>query len=75
MKPIESHHPFNVLKLDRVNLVGLSYDGWILAHYAPRFPKRVDALVLLAPAGTTAPIPWGFIWRGILCMIPSRLIP
>jgi pimeloyl-ACP methyl ester carboxylesterase len=57
---------------DRVDFLGLSYGGWIAAHYALRFPGRVRRLVLLAPAGTVAPIPWGFIWRGLLCMIPFR---
>ncbi len=28
--------------------------------------------MLLAPAGTVAPIPWGFIWRGVLAAFPSR---
>ena len=55
-----------------VNVLGLSYGGWIFTHFAIRFPERVRRLVLLAPAGTLAPIPWGFIWRGILCMIPAR---
>jgi pimeloyl-ACP methyl ester carboxylesterase len=55
-----------------VNFLGLSYGGWISAHYALRFPERVRRLLLLAPAGTVAPIPWGFIWRGILCLIPAR---
>ena len=57
---------------DTVNFLGLSYGGWIAAHYALRFPGRVHRLVLLAPAGTVAPIPWGFIWRGILCLLPFR---
>jgi pimeloyl-ACP methyl ester carboxylesterase len=55
-----------------LTLVGLSYGGWIFTHFALRFPERVSKLVLLAPAGTVAPIPWGFIWRGILCVIPAR---
>jgi pimeloyl-ACP methyl ester carboxylesterase len=58
----------------RVDLLGLSYGGWIFAHCALRFPERVRKLVLLAPAGTVAPIPWGFIWRGILCVIPARFL-
>jgi pimeloyl-ACP methyl ester carboxylesterase len=57
---------------DQVNFVGLSYGGWIAAHYALCFPGRVRRLVLLAPAGTVASVPWGFIWRGILCLIPLR---
>ena len=61
------------LGFDTVNLWGLSYGGWISAQYALRFPERVRKVVLLAPAGTTAQIPWGFIWRAILCMVPLRL--
>lgn len=57
---------------NQVNLIGLSYGGWIAAHYALRFSARVRRLVLLAPAGTVAPIPWGFVWRGMLCLIPMR---
>ena len=61
------------LGLGGVDLVGLSYGGWISAQYALRFPQHVRRVVLLAPAGTTAQIPWGFIWRAILCTIPSRV--
>lgn len=57
---------------DEINLLGLSYGGWIAAHYALRFPQRTRRLVLLAPAGTLAPIPWGCIWRAVLCALPSR---
>jgi pimeloyl-ACP methyl ester carboxylesterase len=60
------------LGLDTVNLWGLSYGGWISAQYALRFPQRVRRVALLAPAGTTAPIPWGFVWRAILCLLPGR---
>lgn len=60
------------LRLGPVNVVGLSYGGWIFAQYALRHPEQVRRAVLLAPAGTTAPIPWGFVWRAILCTIPAR---
>ncbi|MFC1611762.1 alpha/beta fold hydrolase, partial [Myxococcota bacterium] len=63
---------FDGLGLETVNLLGLSYGGWQAVHYALRFPERVAKLVLLAPAGTTANIPWGFIWRALLCLIPAR---
>ena len=56
----------------QVNFIGLSYGGWIAANFALRFPGRVRRLVLLAPAGTVAPVSWGFIWRGILCLLPMR---
>lgn len=60
------------LGFDTVHLWGLSYGGWISTQYALRFPERVRKVALLAPAGTTAPIPWGFIWRAILCLLPGR---
>lgn len=60
------------LGLGVVNVLGLSYGGWICAQYALRFPEAVRRVVLLAPAGTTAPIPFAFIRRAVLCVIPAR---
>ncbi len=60
------------LGLGPVDVLGVSYGGWIAVQYALRFPALVRRAVLLAPAGTTAPIPFGFIWRAILCALPSR---
>jgi pimeloyl-ACP methyl ester carboxylesterase len=60
------------LALETVDLLGLSYGGWIVGQYALRFPQRVGSLVLLAPAGTIAPLPWAFIWRAVLCALPAR---
>ena len=55
------------LGLGAVDLLGLSYGGSISAHYALRFPEVVRRVVLLAPAGTTAPIPFGLhLARGAL---------
>jgi pimeloyl-ACP methyl ester carboxylesterase len=53
-----------------VNLVGLSYGGWISARYAIRSPARLDKLVLIAPAGTVSPIPFDWIWRAVLVALP-----
>ncbi len=60
------------LGLEQVNLIGLSYGGWISTQYALHFPERVGRVVLLAPAGTTADIPFGFIWRAILSLLPGK---
>jgi pimeloyl-ACP methyl ester carboxylesterase len=35
----------------RINLLGLSYGGWLAAQYALAFPNRVQKLVLVAPGG------------------------
>ena len=39
------------LKLDKVNLVGLSLGGWMAARFAITYPNRVKKLALIAPAG------------------------
>jgi pimeloyl-ACP methyl ester carboxylesterase len=57
---------------DDVDLVGLSYGGWIAARYALHSPDRLHKVVLLAPAGTISPIPFSWIWRGMLVPLPHR---
>jgi pimeloyl-ACP methyl ester carboxylesterase len=42
---------FDVLKLDKVNLVGLSLGGWLAAQFATEHSHRIKKLVLMAPAG------------------------
>jgi len=43
---------FTALDLgDKINLMGLSYGGWLTALYALHFPKRLRKIVLLAPGG------------------------
>lgn len=55
-----------------VDLLGLSYGGCLSANFALKHPARVRRLVLLAPAGILAPIPWGFIWRAVLSLLPGK---
>ncbi len=43
-----------------INLVGLSYGGWLVSHYGLKFPHKLRNLVLIAPAGI-APFPLKFI--------------
>jgi pimeloyl-ACP methyl ester carboxylesterase len=44
---------FTALDLgDQINLVGLSYGGWLTAEYALHFPNRLRKIVLLAPGAT-----------------------
>jgi pimeloyl-ACP methyl ester carboxylesterase len=63
---------FDALALKRANVLGLSYGGWVFAQYALRRPERVDKLVLLAPAGTVAPINFAFIWRAVATLVLGR---
>jgi pimeloyl-ACP methyl ester carboxylesterase len=55
---------------DCVNLVGLSYGGWIASQYGLSNPERLDSLILTAPAATVAWFSGDFMKKGILCMIP-----
>ena len=64
---------FKALDLgDNINLMGLSYGGWLTAQYALRFPSRLDKIVLIAPAGTVLPISSKWIVRAVLCALPHR---
>ena len=63
---------FDALGLTTPNLLGLSYGGWIFTQYALRHPERVNKLVLLAPAGTVAPINFAFVWRAVMTLLPGK---
>ena len=57
---IAPYHPgfgelFDVLKLDTVNLVGLSLGGYLAAKFCSEHGHRVKKLVLIAPAGIIDP--------------------
>lgn len=55
-----------------INLLGLSYGGWLAAQYALHAPERLDRIVLLAPAGTVLPLSFGWVRRAVLCALPAR---
>ncbi len=64
---------FSAFELDsHINLMGLSYGGWLTCQYALRFPGRLDKIVLLAPAGTVLPLRLEWIMRAVLCLVPHR---
>lgn len=64
---------FDALGLgSRINLVGLSYGGWLTTQYALRFPDRLDKIVLLAPVCTVLPLSYKWIGRAVLCAVPHR---
>lgn len=64
---------FDALALqDRINIVGLSYGGWITTQYALKFPNRLNKVVLLAPVGTVAQLsPW-WIVRAVSVALPFK---
>ena len=53
-----------------VNLLGLSYGGWLVSQYALRFPERLHKVVLLDPAATILPVSFALIFRALLTLIP-----
>lgn len=58
---------------NKINLMGLSYGGWMTSQYALQHQDRLEKIVLLAPAATVADFSWGFIIRGIrLWLWPYR---
>jgi len=64
---------FETLDLgDSINLMGLSYGGWLTTQYALRFPERIHKIVLLAPAATVLPLRPDFLKRSLLSLIPHR---
>lgn len=64
---------FSGLKLEaNINLMGVSYGGWLIAQYALRYQNRLNKIVLLAPACTIRPIRLQFYFRQILMLLPFR---
>ena len=64
---------FDALHLDRANLVGMSYGGWLALSFVLAAPERVSKLVLLSPGGLL-PLVRQFSLRGMLMtFVPTRL--
>jgi pimeloyl-ACP methyl ester carboxylesterase len=62
----------DALHLDRVNLLGMSFGGWLALNYACAAPDRVRTLTLLSPGGVL-PISRQFKLRGMLMvLVPMR---
>ena len=58
--------------LKDVNLVGLSYGGWLAAQYAVARATRLRKVVLIAPAGPVLPLSMQWVVRAVACAIPLR---
>ena len=64
---------FNALEIgDNINLMGLSFGGWLTSLYALRFPNRLNKMVLLAPAATVLPVRLSFYIYAVLTILPLR---
>lgn len=64
---------FSTLELgNEINLLGLSYGGWIVSQYALHMSRRLNKLVLLAPGATVLRIRSAFKIRMLLSHLPQR---
>ena len=64
---------FMVLDLrDNINMMGLSYGGWLTSQYALNHPEKLEQIVLLAPAATVLPLGPGFLGPALLSILPHR---
>lgn len=64
---------FTALDLgDSINLMGLSFGGWLTSQYTLDYPNRLNKTVWLAPAATLFEFPADWAWRGILSALPFR---
>jgi len=64
---------FHTLRLGAaINIVGLSHGGWLACQFALSFPKRVNKMVLLAPAATVQRFSVEFLIRGTLAATRRR---
>lgn len=57
---------------EKIDLIGLSYGGWIASQYALHRPEQLDKVVLLAPGATVLPFEPAFLMRAVLCLLPHR---
>lgn len=58
---------------DAINLLAVSYSGWLASQYALHFPNRLNKVILVAPAGTVLPFSGEYLQRTMaLYMKPDR---
>ena len=64
---------FTKLDLEEdINLMGLSYGGWLTSQYALSHSERLEKIVLIAPAATVLPLGPGFLKSALLSILPHR---
>lgn len=64
---------FTTLDLgDSINLMGLSFGGWLTSQYTLAHPNRLNKVIWLAPVATIFDIPGEWAWRAILSALPHR---
>lgn len=64
---------FTALELgDRINLMGISFGGWLTSQYTLTHSNRLHKSIWVAPVATIENIPGEWAWRAILSAIPHR---
>jgi len=53
-----------------INIIGLSYGGWVASQYVLRFPERVRRVAFLAPAFTILPASFTLMFWALLTRLP-----
>ncbi len=56
----------------KINLLGLSYGGWVSAEYSAYAPEKLNKVILMAPAATVFNFPPEFIKTMIISIIPHK---
>jgi len=64
---------FDGLHIEKCNLLGHSYGGWLTLNMAMAYPDRLHKIVLLAPAASFRPL--GFITKLILYLSEFKIHP
>ncbi len=57
---------------DSINLMGISFGGWLASRYALRFPTRLNRVVLLTPTCTILPVGMSFYLHSAFAPLPFR---
>ncbi len=57
---------------DKINLMGISFGGWLTSQYALLSPNRLHKIVLLTPTCTVLPVGLSFYIYGALTPLPLR---
>ncbi|MDB4967076.1 MAG: carboxylesterase [Myxococcales bacterium] len=62
----------DALELGTVDIGGMSYGGWLAAHFAARHPDRVGKLVMIAPGAAFAAFSAAWYLRGLPMVMFKR---
>ncbi len=57
---------------EKINLLGMSFGGWLTSQYTLKNPDRLDKAIWICPAATLYNFPSEWAWRGIISAIPHR---